>query len=766
MDKSWMSSDRLSKAYDEGVNAFLEFAQSNNPESDLIRCPCVNCNNLWHHSIDSVSYHLFAHGFDEKYTVWSFHGEDPPMVEVRCPDESSRPEFDYTKEMLHDAFAYEEKEPDALKSLLEECDKPLYEGSTHNALSGLMIFQHLKGQFGWSDTSFDALLGALKTVLPAKNTIPSSMYEAKKMLKGIGLEYEKFHACENDCVLFWNEYKDASECPTCGTSRWKTNTKNVPRKVLWYFPPIPRFRRMFSSPEIAHDLTWHAQGRSNDGKLTHPSDSPSWKLVDNTWKEFGRESRNLRLALSADGINPHKSLSSKHSCWPVTLVTYNLPSYLCMSRKFMMLTLLISGPKQPGNNIDVYLAPLIADLKLLWETGVRTFDAYKKEYFNLRAILLWTINDFPACGNLSGCVTKGYNACPICSENTCSQWLPKSRKVCFLGHRKFLPSKHPFRKRKIDFNNEQESDVPKKPLSGEEIYDYLAGFENAWGQKIKSKTEKSKKKNPKKKNPKKKNPKKKKANFVLNPMGRKRSLQSVGSKWKNFKHTLYKKFILARKDDPEADLLTPPAMYPFLKEPDWKLFVAQHSSKHWEEKSKKAQKTRAKNRYNHRLSRKGYSGLIKELVKETSKEEEEIDRTTCWKKARQWKSGGFDLDVHKVVDKIEELEKQDKHEDVSCGTEDVLTQALGNEEQCGRVRGLDKFVSHQQYFHLPKTVKGYLDKEKKKINRRLRKVEDELERLTRGGRSATPVSEAASCQMGNDDEEAPEDDKEHDDVSS
>ncbi|KAK9049145.1 hypothetical protein SSX86_031888 [Deinandra increscens subsp. villosa] len=255
MDKSWMSLGRLSKEYDDGVNAFLEFAQSNNPKSDVIPCPCVNCINLRPGSITSVRFHLFANGFDENYTVWSFHGEGSPKVKVRCPDESRLPEFDYTKEMLHDAFAYVEKEPDSLKSLLEECDKPLYEGSKHNALSGLMIFQKLKGQFGWSDTSFNALLGALKTVLPAKNTIPSSMYEAKKLLKGIGLEYEKIHACENDCVLFWNEHKDASECPTCGTSRWKKNTKNVPRKVLWYFPPIPRFRRMFSSPEIAHDLT-------------------------------------------------------------------------------------------------------------------------------------------------------------------------------------------------------------------------------------------------------------------------------------------------------------------------------------------------------------------------------------------------------------------------------------------------------------------------------------------------------------------------------
>ncbi|CAL2229558.1 unnamed protein product [Prunus armeniaca] len=93
------------------------------------------------------------------------------------------------------------------------------------------------------------------------------------------------------------------------------------------------------------------------------ADSPSWKLLDDKWPEFGNEPRNLRLALSSDGFNPHSSLSSRYSCWPVILVTYNLPLWLCMKRNFMMLTLLISGPKQPGNDIDVYLEPFIDDLK-------------------------------------------------------------------------------------------------------------------------------------------------------------------------------------------------------------------------------------------------------------------------------------------------------------------------------------------------------------------------------------------------------------------
>ena len=71
-----------------------------------------------------------------------------------------------------------------------------------------------------------------------------------------------------------------------------------------------------------------------------------------------------------------------------------------------MLTMLISGPKQSGYDINTYLAPLIDDLQMLWEDGVRCFDAYKEEYFTLRAVLLWTINDFPTYRNLCGFSVK------------------------------------------------------------------------------------------------------------------------------------------------------------------------------------------------------------------------------------------------------------------------------------------------------------------------------------------------------------------------
>ncbi|KAL4037029.1 hypothetical protein IC575_000612 [Cucumis melo] len=355
--------------------------------------------------------------------------------------------------MFEVAHNYFNDKSENFEELVDDAKKPLYPNCTNfTKISTLIKLYNLKGKFGWSDKSFTGLLQLICDILPTPNECPTSTYEAKKILCTLGMKYEKIHVCRNDCCLFRKELSDANVCPSCGMSRWKIpknskkEVKNVSVKVMWYFSPIPRFERMLRSKETSKLLTWHARKREVNYLLQHPKDALSWKKIDNLWPEFGSEPRNLRLALSTDGVNPHGDLSSRYSCWPVMLVAYNLPPWLCMERKFLMLTALMSGPNQPGNEIDVYLVPLIDDLKILWHDGVECYDAYQDQCFRLKAILLWTINDFPAYDNLCGCTVKGYHACPICGEKTSSIYLPKGRKMAYIGHHKFLPRHHPYKK--------------------------------------------------------------------------------------------------------------------------------------------------------------------------------------------------------------------------------------------------------------------------------------------------------------------------------
>ncbi|BBN70421.1 transposable element gene [Prunus dulcis] len=428
MDKSWMHSDRRSKAYEFGVEAFLNFAVENLLTTTHIRCPCVKCVNLKLFGVGIIRDHVYFNGIDQSYKNWTFHGEPweaTTNASRNVEEDDGHSRYSFVSEeidMDDNDFGDFGSDPYEFANVIGDGDQPVYPGD----------------------------------LLPEGNTIPTSMYEAKKTLCALGLSYEKMHACPNDCILYRKEYEDSTNCPTCGISRWKEGKdsilkEGVPAKVT------------------AKSLTWHAARKSIDGQMSHPADSPSWKLLDDKWPEFGNEPRNLRLALSSDGFNPHSSLSSRYSCWPVILVTYNLPPWLCMKRKFMMLTLLISGPKQPGNDIDVYLEPLIDDLKSLW-VGIRgVYDAHNGEYFTLRAALMWTINDFPAYGNLSGCVVKGYKACPICGDDTPSHRLKNGHKICYIGHRKWLPINHPYRRQRAAFNGKPEYGIPPEPLTGEEV---------------------------------------------------------------------------------------------------------------------------------------------------------------------------------------------------------------------------------------------------------------------------------------------------------
>ena len=305
---------------------------------------------------------------------------------------------------------------------------------------------------GWTDRSFTLLLQLLKEAFPEDVKLPDSYYEANKITFDLGFTYKTWDACPNNCMLFKDEDEKLDRCSICDTSRYKqfdadangAQVKRVRAKQVRYFPLVPRLQRFFMSSKTASLMKWHAESRIDDGVLRHPADSPAWKLFDEKNPDFATDSRNVRLGLAADGFNPFRTMSVSHSTWPVVLMPYNLPPWMCMKQPFFILSMLIDGPKAPGNKIDVFLQPLINELKELWHQGVSTYDASSNQMFKLRATLMWTISDFPAYVNLSGWSTKGKTSCPCCNENTRSRWLSNGRKFCCMGHCRFLPMSHIF----------------------------------------------------------------------------------------------------------------------------------------------------------------------------------------------------------------------------------------------------------------------------------------------------------------------------------
>jgi hypothetical protein len=80
--------------------------------------------------------------------------------------------------------------------------------------------------------------------------------------------------------------------------------------------------------------------------------------------------------------------------------------------------MLISRPRQPDNDIDVFLEPLMEDMQKLWVEEVKVMDASLKKDFTLKSIIFVTITDYPGLFSLSGQI-KGKTSCVVCIDGTC-----------------------------------------------------------------------------------------------------------------------------------------------------------------------------------------------------------------------------------------------------------------------------------------------------------------------------------------------------------
>ncbi|XP_060673894.1 uncharacterized protein LOC132804030 [Ziziphus jujuba] len=463
MEKKWIwCHDKLSGEYTNGVKSFIELAKHHLDEDNRTRCPCRYCRNVYFQDISVVKRHLWVKGFSPDYHNWIYHGEALNFqgIEMGFEEDDEAVEHDQEEDdnddirvALQDATGDMDIDVDAYKGhigdqdhrnkefsgLFAEVESELYPGCTKfSALTFLVRLMHIKALNHWSNKSFSMLLELLKEALPEQ------------------------------------ESAELDKCPICAEPRYKfqgTEGKRIPQKVLRYFSITPRLQRLFTSHHTAIDMRWHKEKRPNtNGVLRHPADGEAWKHFDEQYLIFAMDPCNVRLGAATDGFNPFSNMSTSYSMWPVMLVPYNLPPWKCLKETFSMMSLLIPGPTAPGKDIDVYLRPMIDELKDLWTNGVTTYDISKKERFTMHAAMLWTIHDFPAYGTLSGWSTKGYKACPTCNEDTSSQALRS--KICYMGHRRYLSINHAWRNNR-QYDGKPERRLAPRQFSGAEILQQL-----------------------------------------------------------------------------------------------------------------------------------------------------------------------------------------------------------------------------------------------------------------------------------------------------
>ncbi|KAK1667840.1 hypothetical protein QYE76_055999 [Lolium multiflorum] len=487
MDRSWITdgTKKFTTKYMAGVRDFIKFAREHLDNTDEpILCPCKDCLNLIRQDIKTVEDHCNCSGMSMTYTRWTRHGEGFSDDEGRDRNDDGAYDSDNDEEedngdcyvddsssMIDELQKSGNKGPDLpnlYANLIESAKKELYEGCTSfTRLSFIIKLLHVKSYSRITNRGFDLLLQLLRTALPDVD-FPKSYADAKSVLSDVGLGYETIHACKFDCSLFWGDHKDDTHCHVCGLSRYRdpTGKKKIPHKVLRYFPIIKRLQRLFVKKEMSTHTRWHKEKRVVEPNvLRHPADGEAWKHFDGRFDWFAKDPRNIRLGFATDGFSPFGSMSNPYSMWPVFVIPYNFPPWMCMDQSNYMMALLIPGKYSPGKDFHVFMQPLIKDMMQLW-SGVETFDACTEEYFPLHAAFLWSIHDYPGYATMSGRSTRGFHACVHCDENPCAESL--KNKIGYIGHRRFLDKNHPYRKSRL-FNGKAETRDPPRKYTPKEV---------------------------------------------------------------------------------------------------------------------------------------------------------------------------------------------------------------------------------------------------------------------------------------------------------
>jgi hypothetical protein len=78
----------------------------------------------------------------------------------------------------------------------------------------------IKSKFAFSNNCYKELLKLISDVFSANHKLARDMYQSKKLLSGLGMDYEKIDVCQDNCMLF-----ESLSRPPC--EFWCLNDKTI-----------------------------------------------------------------------------------------------------------------------------------------------------------------------------------------------------------------------------------------------------------------------------------------------------------------------------------------------------------------------------------------------------------------------------------------------------------------------------------------------------------------------------------------------------------
>jgi hypothetical protein len=90
--------------------------------------------------------------------------------------------------------------------MLRASEESLHEHMIVSVISFMTRLTIIKSKFAFSNKCYKELLSLISDVLPSNHKMSKDIYQSKKLLSTLGMEYEKIDVCEDNCMLFYKEH--------------------------------------------------------------------------------------------------------------------------------------------------------------------------------------------------------------------------------------------------------------------------------------------------------------------------------------------------------------------------------------------------------------------------------------------------------------------------------------------------------------------------------------------------------------------------------
>jgi hypothetical protein len=78
----------------------------------------------------------------------------------------------------------------------------------------------MKLKYNFSNQCYNDIMKLIIDLIPVKHNMSKDLYQSKKIVASLSMNYEKIDVCEKNCMLFLKEHNDDTACMHCGRSRY------------------------------------------------------------------------------------------------------------------------------------------------------------------------------------------------------------------------------------------------------------------------------------------------------------------------------------------------------------------------------------------------------------------------------------------------------------------------------------------------------------------------------------------------------------------